>query len=43
MMNKAERETLDRWTTSKGPEGVRAYRREKNKTSIDGLPALQVG
>ena len=39
----ADRDTLDRWTTSKGPEGVRAYQREKNKTSIDGLPALQVG
>ena len=43
MNYKAERETLDRWTKSKGPEGVRAYQREKNKTSIDGLPALQVG
>jgi len=43
MNYQADRDTLDRWTTSKGPEGVRAYRREKNKTSIDGLPALQVG
>ena len=43
MNYKADRDTLDRWTTTKGPEGVRAYRREKNKASIDGLPALQVG
>ena len=43
MNYEAPRDTLDRWATSKGPEGVRAYRREKNKASIDGLPALQVG
>lgn len=33
-----ERDTLDRWAQAKGEEGVRAYQREKNSRSIDGLP-----
>jgi hypothetical protein len=33
----AERPTLDRWTEAKG-DGIDAYRREKNRFSIDGLP-----
>jgi hypothetical protein len=36
----AERDQLDRWAANKGPEGVIAYRQEKNARSIDGLPAL---
>ena len=32
------RDLLDKWATNKGPEGVAAYREEKNQTSIDGLP-----
>lgn len=33
-----ERETLTRWATSQGEEGLVAYRSAKNKTSLDGLP-----
>ena len=32
---------LDRWTENKGAEGLRAYRRQHNSQSIDGLPALE--
>jgi hypothetical protein len=31
------RDMLDKWAIAKGPEGVAAYRQEKNQTSIDGL------
>ncbi len=34
------RPTMDEWAERKGPEGLAAYRAEKNATSIDGLPAL---
>ncbi|HYN90122.1 MAG TPA: pyridoxamine 5'-phosphate oxidase family protein [Ardenticatenaceae bacterium] len=34
-----DRNTLTKWATSKGKEGLDAYRAEKNPTSIDGLPA----
>lgn len=33
-----DRDTLDAWASKKGPEGLRAYWREKNLTSLDGLP-----
>ena len=33
-----ERGTLTEWARKKGTEGMAAYRREKNATSIDGLP-----
>jgi hypothetical protein len=33
-----DRETLLDWARKKGPEGIAAYRREKNAVSIDGLP-----
>jgi hypothetical protein len=33
-----DRDQLTRWAASKGEEGLAAYRREKNTTSIDGLP-----
>ncbi|MFM2293682.1 MAG: hypothetical protein RLZZ350_95 [Verrucomicrobiota bacterium] len=36
------RDTLDKWAETKGGEGIRVYRREKNQRSIDGLPALEV-
>ena len=36
-----ERDTLERWAEKKGPEGLREYRRDKNASSIDGLPALR--
>jgi len=34
----ADRDTLTRWAESKGPDALRRYREEKNRTSIDGLP-----
>lgn len=34
-----ERDTLDRWAAKKGPEGLEAYRREKNSFSLDGFPS----
>ncbi|MBU1174203.1 MAG: pyridoxamine 5'-phosphate oxidase family protein [Alphaproteobacteria bacterium] len=33
-----ERDTLAKWAESKGPEGLIAYRSEKNALSLDGLP-----
>jgi hypothetical protein len=35
---KGEREQLIEWAGKKGPEGLAAYRAEKNQRSIDGLP-----
>jgi hypothetical protein len=35
---KEERHTLHRWAEGKGPEGVAAYRQQKNRFSIDGFP-----
>ncbi len=35
---KAERENLQRWTAARDDEALEAYRREKNVTSLDGLP-----
>jgi hypothetical protein len=35
-----EREQLTAWSRTKGPEGLKAYRREKNRRSIDGLSGL---
>ena len=34
-----ERQALVEWTLAKGEEGIKEYRREKNRVSIDGLPA----
>ncbi len=33
-----QRDTLPRWAEKKGAEGMRVYRNEKNRVSIDGLP-----
>jgi hypothetical protein len=33
-----ERDTLRRWTVSKGESALRVYRRDKNMQSLDGLP-----
>ena len=35
-----EREQLFAWARHKGPEGLKTYRQEKNRRSIDGLPGL---
>ena len=33
-----ERDTLTRWASAKGEEGLEAYRHAHNERSIDGLP-----
>jgi len=35
---KEERPTLHRWAEDRGPDGLVAYRQEKNRFSIDGFP-----
>ncbi|GAA1947347.1 pyridoxamine 5'-phosphate oxidase family protein [Microbacterium deminutum] len=35
-----DREIMRPWAVKKGPEGLDAYRAEKNARSLDGLPAL---
>ncbi|RYG24030.1 MAG: pyridoxamine 5'-phosphate oxidase family protein [Chitinophagaceae bacterium] len=35
-----ERAVLDKWCANKGDAGIVAYRKQKNRYSIDGLPAL---
>jgi len=35
-----QRDALDRWASAKTPDGLKAYRAQKNSQSIDGLPAL---
>ena len=35
-----DRSRLTEWADGKGPDGLAAYRAEKNATSIDGLPAF---
>ncbi len=36
-----ERDTLEKWATSKGAEGLPLYRSQKNVRSIDGLPGWE--
>ena len=36
-----EREQYFAWARKKGSDGLKTYRREKNRQSIDGLPALE--
>jgi hypothetical protein len=40
MKYEGEREQLFAWARKKGPEGLAAYRQEKNRRSVDGLPGL---
>jgi hypothetical protein len=35
---KTERTKLVEWAEKKGEKGIKAYRKEKNEKSIDGLP-----
>ena len=35
-----ERDQMHRWAQAKGPDGVLAYRSDRNSRSIDGLPGL---
>ena len=37
---RAERDILDKWTESKGPDKIKEYQRAKNAHSLDGLPAI---
>jgi hypothetical protein len=37
----SDRETLPRWAETRGEEGLKFYRQEKNRLSIDGLPAVE--
>jgi hypothetical protein len=43
MTFQAERDEGEDWAEKKGPDGLRQYIHEKNRTSIDGLPAFQNG
>jgi len=38
---KGERSQIADWAERKGPEGLRRYQLERNRESIDGLPALR--
>jgi len=38
---RGQRDTLDRWAASKGPDQLKAYRAAKNEKSIDGLTAFE--
>ena len=40
MKVEGERPQLAAWAAKKGPEGLKEYRREKNRRSIDGLPGV---
>ena len=37
---RGERDALNKWATTQGPDKLRDYRAKKNRASIDGLPAL---
>jgi hypothetical protein len=41
MRLKGQRDQLPKWTSSKGPAGMKQYRSERNQRSIDGLPGLK--
>lgn len=41
MMYEKERSQLHDWARKKGTEGLVAYRREKNRTSVDGLRGME--
>jgi hypothetical protein len=36
-----ERETLTKWCETRGPDGLAAYREEKNARSLDALPGYR--
>jgi hypothetical protein len=37
---RGERESLEKWASSKGPVALEAYRKENNECSIDDLPGI---
>jgi hypothetical protein len=40
MKYEGERSQLVKWASHKGPEGLKSYRQEKNRRSLDGLSGL---
>jgi len=38
---KSDRSQVGEWAERKGPEGLRVYQLERNRESLDGLPALR--
>lgn len=40
---RSHRPTMDEWSERKGPEGILSYWEDKNTSSLDGLPGLDVG
>ncbi len=40
MRHESDRQILSQTAVKKGPEGLRAYRKQKNALSVDGLPGL---
>jgi len=40
MKYEGDREQHFAWARKKGPDGLKAYKQEKNRSSIDGLPGL---
>jgi hypothetical protein len=36
-----ERSQMGEWAERKGPDGLRRYQLERNRESLDGLPALR--
>jgi hypothetical protein len=39
---RAARPTMDQWSRRKGPEGIRDYRAQNNRTSVDDLEGLDI-
>jgi Pyridoxamine 5'-phosphate oxidase len=37
---RADREAMEKWAEKKGPDGIVAYQKEKNRRSLDGLPGV---
>jgi hypothetical protein len=40
LRHEKDRDQLAAWTRNRGPERLKAYRKEKNSHSVDGLPGL---
>jgi hypothetical protein len=40
MKYEGERDQHFSWAQKKGPEGLKEYKQQKNRRSIDGLPGL---
>ncbi|EWT00517.1 pyridoxamine 5'-phosphate oxidase [Intrasporangium oryzae NRRL B-24470] len=43
MTYEGDRDLLTSWADNRGPDGIATYQRTRNASSIDGLPALEVG